>query len=367
MSALTREPASITELMAVKPEVCIRHGDLFSQETRTLFPGITQVEYPDLGMGTDERGDLGEQLESGVCNAILAPTINYRFWVNADEWMSCNTRIAQKPVTARAGYVAPLENWCVARAIDYALEGVRLRGLTYRLAMEWFPPRSCSGPSSSNGGRRLASSSTAKGGAAGGGATAPAARGNFGEVDEAQQINRMDIEDFLGIFALWGVATVISLLVVPVKVFLDRRALIKKAKGKEHAQTSEEMEDEDAQMSEVTSAADHAYPASPGASPGPKAIVQLHGESRDAVDSVAVQRGWLNTQMAGITDGDSAAATRGSSNTRNGQHKTSQDGALATEVASLIAALIKDGQQEILRKLEEQKRAYAAVEWVASG
>ena len=104
----------------------------------------------------------------------------------------------------------------------------------------------------------------------------------------------------------------------------------------------------------------------------------------DNIDSVAVQRGWLDKQMA-IADGadsalaarrggsDGAGSRRGSSfewnshelkrvaeseHVANGQPKATQDinGALAKEVATLVAALIKDGQREIVSKLDEQKR-----------
>ena len=223
VSAQTNEPSSLDEMRAVRPEVCIRENDVMRPLYNALFPWLRQVEYPDVdplnaaGDFTVDRlkSDLKVQLAAKTCHAILAPTITYRFWAAQDSWVSCNTRIVEKPIIARAGYVTNLQSWCVARAFDIAIERLRLKGTIDDYANEWYPPQPCETSYMFSSRRQLAT--TSKGGAVGG-AVATDGGTAYGQVRGILSVDRMDAVDFLGVFVLWGVATMFTLIAASYKI-----------------------------------------------------------------------------------------------------------------------------------------------------
>ena len=311
MKSLTREPTGIDELRAVHPEVCIREGDVLGATYKAIFPLLRQFEYPSIGAGTDTVGDIREQLEKERCHAILAPAITYRQWVNTDAWMSCNTQIVEKPVHASAGFAVPVANWCVARSFDYVLENMRLRGFTQQLAMEWFHPKACgvnsqaaatpeSGDSGAGRRRRLAA--TAKAGAAAGGQIDPGRI--FGKVDSASMTDQMKVVDFLGVFVLWGVASILALIVAPIKLLLRRKKAQRWRKG---------------DMQQATSVA-----------------IEFHDTNTSYSDSAAVEANAINSALQG-----------------DGARDLAQE---VQRLASLVTA-VAEGQTTILSKLRERRRS----------
>ena len=226
VSALTREPSSLDEMRAVHPEVCIRTDDVLRPLYSALFPSLRQAEYPDLdplnpGAADDItvdqlKGDLKVQLAAKTCHAILAPSIIYRFWATQDSYMSCSTRVVEKPAVARAGYVSNLQSWCVARAFDIAIERMRLKGTIDRYTSEWYPPQPCEYPTGDTSRRQLAPKASKKGGSVGGAVTGD---GNveYGQVHGLSGIDQMDAVDFIGIFLVWGVASILTIIAALIK------------------------------------------------------------------------------------------------------------------------------------------------------
>ena len=233
--------------------------DPLASTFKALFPELRQREYPTIGAGTETLGDIKEQLANGACHAILANQITYREFVHSDAWMSCNTRVVEKPVHATAGFALPLENGCVARAFDVVLESLLLSGGTRNIRDEWLQPKECSGSSqallatprksSDNEGhrRRRLASAKAKAGAAAGGQDGNIAV--FGKENSAAMTNQMMVLDMLGIFVVWGVASVVSLIAAAIKLMMKR-----KRKERKSSRQGEQESVQEAKFSAIGSA-----------------------------------------------------------------------------------------------------------------
>ena len=248
VSALTDEPSSLDEMKVAHPEVCIRENDVLRPLYSALYPSLRQAEYPDIDplypgfdpLTADMDNDLKLQLQNKACHAILAPAITYLFWAGSNPWVSCNTHIVEKPVVSGAGYATNLKSWCVARAFDIALERMRLKGTLGMYISEWYPPATCDtsapappppplAPPSDSSRRQLFSGDSwfpsrrhlaGKPKKAGSVSGAVAASGPlvYGQVRGLSGVDQMDAIDFLGVFVLWGAASLVTIIAAYVKV-----------------------------------------------------------------------------------------------------------------------------------------------------
>ena len=135
----------------------------------------------------------------------------------------CKLKIAQVVSPGMGGFYASKESTCVSEAIGYGLTKLDENGELELLIESYFPEPPCAvaaATTSGNGaGRRLARATTAEDSqldppgrrlAASAGKTADVASGNDGPSEE---VPKMEINDFAGLFVMWAVVSIVAIAV----------------------------------------------------------------------------------------------------------------------------------------------------------
>ena len=168
--------------------------------------------------------DIAAALISGTCDASIAPRIDFDTWLV--DGTNCKlATVGPSLFFSAAGWVTNLQSEpCVQRAIEYALHHLQAEGTMGEIFDEWMPEGACTSSSSSSSGRRLSTASEPYANrrrlSAGAGGRGGASSEGGGEPVEGQLI----LMDFLGLFALWGVMTIVCLIAHVMMAWYDRRS-----------------------------------------------------------------------------------------------------------------------------------------------
>ena len=177
--------------------------------------------YPRLRYTVLPRSEVRDKLISGTgCDAAILPRITYDTFRMSEA--ACNMRIAQTVFPGQAGWVTNRQSPCLQQAFEWALNGLELTGRVGKLYLKWLPEAMCSldeneaeSEAESEAGRRMDAAGGAK--LAAPAAVRPrrrrlsAAGGGSGGGDD--DVGKMELLDFIGVFAIWGTATVIVVTV----------------------------------------------------------------------------------------------------------------------------------------------------------
>ena len=156
----------------------------------------------------------------------------------------CRLKVVETLKTAKTGWAVHRQAPCVGAALDWAFSASSASGAVDRLTQKWMKPASCSAkadkaaaaaatrrrlgsPSASTGSskpRRWLTSAAAVGGAAGGGAAIAAEEEAKPGESIYDSVGIMGISDFIGIFVLWGIVTLLMLLLNAIKAGREKQA-----------------------------------------------------------------------------------------------------------------------------------------------
>ena len=206
--------------------------------------------YPRLRYTVLPRSEVRDRLISGTgCDAAILPRITYDTFRMSEA--ACNMRIAQTVFPGQAGWVTNRQSPCLQQAFEWALNGLELTGQIGKLYLKWLPEAMCSldeseaeseaettlpsplppplppplplpvpPPLPQTGDESCRRRMDAAGGAklAAPAAVRPRRRrlsvaggGSGGGGDD--DVGMMGLLDFIGVFAIWGAATVIVVTV----------------------------------------------------------------------------------------------------------------------------------------------------------
>ena len=264
-SSLTQEVDTMAQLMAERKPACHQINDPMADTYKVIYPSLT---YDTRAAKWD---DLRLMMVNRSCDAALAPAIMLTTWLSTSPQAACYLRNAQTVLQADAGWVTSPLGPCVRRGLDIGLQELLDDGSIQLIFNRWFAVQACGEVEQPSEDRRRRLKEHAndarqeRGRFAQGSASEghPASRtrrrrlapsGKAGSVAGAvaagggDAVEKLSLEDFTGVFVLWGMMSTIVISIRMCTQAAERRrvpdrvsGLVKPVKGSKGAAAMEQV------------------------------------------------------------------------------------------------------------------------------